>query len=221
MSPPASATTSVSAQVYTELDSDGHPSHRLLCKPTPTSKTEQCPPHDSLSLLAHKDTQFSEICLEDMSIDTIQLDTFLRSQSKQLKKLGMINTHMHFLYTPNNICEPYALLTALASMLAHTLEVQSLEIRNLVVHYNDSISTSVTFTSTWDGVTAIRAGFAGLVAKIKQRGNVGLLEGQEVIKKPQSSFIETERWEDEYGFASDGEESDDDVYENEDGEWEM
>lgn len=93
----------------------------------------------------------------------------------------------------------------------------------MVCDYGDKISPSiVTYAGEWEGVREVRDGFAELVAKIKERGNRGQMEGQELVK-PQSSFVEMERWEDEYGFADDGEESDDDdAYEHsEDEEWAM
>ncbi|CAD0083844.1 unnamed protein product [Aureobasidium vineae] len=211
---------SMSTTIYTELDPSGQTSLLLLCKPTLNATTEQPSTRDPLS--AHKGKQFTEVRLENLAIDTLELDTFLGTQSKELKKVEFINTHMHFLSTRDNIGESCALLSKIAGLLTHTLEVQSFEIKNLIVHYNDTISASVTYTENWEGVNEVRVGFAELVAQIKERGNRGLMQGQEVTKKPQSSFIEMERWEDEYGFA--GEESDGDVYEHsedEDEDWEM
>lgn len=129
---------------------------------------------------------------------------------------------MHFLTSRDEIGEPCAFLAKIASLLQHSLEVECLEVKDLVCDYGDNISPSaVTYAGKWEGVKEVRDGFAELVAKIKERGNKGLMEGQELVK-PQSSFVEMERWEDEYGFASDAEESDGDVYEHsEDEEWAM
>ncbi|KAH0363308.1 hypothetical protein KCU65_g7482, partial [Aureobasidium melanogenum] len=161
--------------------------------------------------------------LENIAIDTIHLDNFLASQTAELKKLNLINTRMHFLSTRDEIGEPCAFLTKIVDVLHHTLEVKSLEVRDLVCDYGDNISSSiVTYSGKWKGVKEVRDGFAELVAKTKERGNRGLMESQE-LSKPQSSFVEMEGWEDEYGFASDEEdEGDDDVYEHsDDEEWAM
>lgn len=129
---------------------------------------------------------------------------------------------MYFLSSRDEIGEPCAFLTKIVSLLNHSLEVKSLEVKDLVCDFGDNISPSVvTYNGKWEGRKEVRDGFAGLVAKIKERGNRGQMERQETVK-PQSSFVEMERWEDEYGFADDGEESDDDIYEHsEDEEWAM
>ncbi|KAH0267806.1 hypothetical protein KCU91_g9832, partial [Aureobasidium melanogenum] len=217
MSSTTPSANSFSIQMFEEPDTSGHSSMRLYCTPLSTSPTNE-------TLITHRNKQFSEIHLENIAIDTIHLDEFLGTQTKQLKKVNLINTSMHFLSTRDGIGEPCAFLTKIVDVLHHTLEVKSLEIKDLVCDYGDKISPSiVTYAGKWEGVREVRDGFAELVAKIKERGNRGQMEGYELVK-PQSSFVEMERWEDEYGFASDGEDSDDDddAYEHsEDEEWAM
>ncbi|KAG9520360.1 hypothetical protein KCU93_g7709, partial [Aureobasidium melanogenum] len=210
MSSPTTSTNS-SIQLVEEVDTNGQ--MRLYCRPS-TSPTNE-------TLTTHKNKHFTEVHLEGIAIDTIQLDEFLSTQTTELTKVNLINTHMHFLSTRDDIGEPCAFLTKTVYSLQHTLEVKSMEVKDLVCDYGDNISPSaVTYAGKWEGVKEVRDGFAELVAKIKERGNKGLMEGQELVK-PQSSFVEMERWEDEYGFAPDGEESDDDYEHGEDEEWSM
>lgn len=210
-----SSTNFFSTKLFEELDTNGHPSVRLECKPS-TSPTQE----DTLT--THKDDRFTEIRLEGIPIDTVHLDDFLTHQTKQLKKPELIKTHMRFLSTRDELGEPCAFLAKIVHLLNDSLKLKSLEVKDLVCDYGDNISPSkVTYGGKWEGVKEVREGFTELVAKVKERGNRGLMETQEMVK-PQSSFVEMERWEDEYGFASDGEESDDDVYEHsEDEEWAM
>ncbi|CAD0093691.1 unnamed protein product [Aureobasidium mustum] len=214
MSSTKPTTDFLSIQLLEELDINDHPSVRLHCKPS-TSPTNQ-------TVTTHKSKHFTEIRLEGISIDTIHLDDFLASQTKNLKKLSLINTHMRFLSSRDEIGEPCAVLAKIVYLLQHSLEAKSLEVKELGCDYEDNISPSVvTYNGKWEGEKEVRDGFAEMVAKIKERGNRGQMEAQESVK-PQSSFVEMERWEDEYGFADDGEESDDDVYEHsEDEEWAM
>ncbi|KAG9512863.1 hypothetical protein KCV07_g9180, partial [Aureobasidium melanogenum] len=205
--------TKSSIQLFEEVDTNGQ--MRLHCKPS-TSPTQE------IKLAAHKHKHFTEVYLEGIAIDTIQLEEFLSTQTTELNRINLINTHMHFLFTRDDIGEPGAFLTKIVYSLQHTLAVKSMEVKDLVCDYGDNISPSiVTYAEKWEGVKEVRVGFAESVAKIKERGNKGLMEGQELVK-PQSSFVEMERWEDEYGFASDGQESDGDDYEHsEDEEWSM
>ncbi|KAH0340896.1 TPR-like protein, partial [Aureobasidium melanogenum] len=161
MSSTTPSANSFSIQMFEEPDTSGHSSMRLYCTPLSTSPTNE-------TLITHRNKQFSEIHLENIAIDTIHLDEFLGTQTKQLKKVNLINTSMHFLSTRDGIGEPCAFLTKIVDVLHHTLEVKSLEIKDL------------------------------------GNGKEGQMEGYELVK-PQSSFVEMERWEDEYGFASDGE----------------
>ncbi|KAH0346654.1 hypothetical protein KCU83_g7183, partial [Aureobasidium melanogenum] len=213
MSSPTTSTSSSSIQLVEEVDTNGL--MRLYCKPSTTPTQQE-------TFTTHKNKHFTEIRIEGVAIDTIHLDEFLSIQTTELKKINLVNTHMHFHSTRDDTGEPCAFLTKIVYSLQHTLEVKSMEVKDLVCDYGDNISPSIiTYAGKWEGVNEVRDGVSELIAKIKERGNRGLMKGQELVK-PQSSFVEMERWEDEYGFASDGEDSDDDDYEHsEDEEWAM
>ncbi|THW89178.1 hypothetical protein D6D15_05464 [Aureobasidium pullulans] len=166
-----------------------------------------------------KQGDFHKIRLESLAIPATQLLDLLKGQGKVLKKLEMLDSSDW-----DDDDEPYPFLTIFLHLL-QGLEVEDLQIKHLVCNASKRPhSRQVALDGReWRGVKGVRDGFAGLIEQFRKerKSENKKIKDEASHSKVQSSFIEQESWDDEYGFGPE-EESDEDPYvHDDDGEWQM
>lgn len=171
-----------------------------------------------------KQGDFHKIRLECLAIPATQLLDLLKGQGKVLKKLEMVNVYVQLDSSDwDDDDEPYPFLTMFLHLL-QGLEVGDLQIKHLVCNASKRPHSRQLALDgrEWRGVKGVRDGFAGLIEQFrKERNSENKIQDEASHSKVQSSFIEQESWDDEYGFGPE-EESDEDPYvHDDDGEWQM
>ncbi|THX15618.1 hypothetical protein D6D13_02055 [Aureobasidium pullulans] len=178
--------------------------------------------------IAHESVKqggFHKIQLESLAIPATQLLDLLKAQGKELKKLEMVNVYVQLDSSDwDDDDEPYPFLTMFLHLL-QGLEVEDLQIKHLVCNaIKRPQSRQVALDGReWRGVKGVLDGFAGLIEQFRKerKSENKKIQDEASHSKVQSSFIEQESWDDEYGFGPE-EESDEDPYvHDDDGEWQM